>query len=299
MLWSDHHGTPRTVWTLSAIAAAVCHGGLLWWGIDTWQRWRTPSPPIPIQVITLPPASIVSGEFMEPTTVPLSAAAQSGPVVSTDQPPSFDPVTPNNRNRSPQEPAVPPIEPASPPAFPQPTPAPVTPITPTPPVMPEPLSPSAEVSSESRTPSVEDPIDTERPFPVTTGEISPRDAGIQAFWTPKEVPGGFDITKTPPEIPEGWRESTSTLLANASCASGLVASGSSVQVTLWPVVEDDGRISEFLSWDGDENAGKEAIIDCLEGLGPQMARLTPARDEAGEVIGSTNLLLVVEIQGTQ
>jgi hypothetical protein len=69
-------------------------------------------------------------------------------------------------------------------------------------------------------------------------------------------------------------------------------------VTLWPVVEADGRISDFYSWDGGGNEGKAAVVDCVESLGPRMAPIIPARVR-GETLPSYAMLLVVELQGVE
>lgn len=255
-------------------------------------------------------------------TVESAAPASSTPPIQTSTPRSVAPVEPvAPAPIAPQRPAsparrTPPVAPITPQQTPEPIPESIpepatpTPSPPTPTPVPNPnppIDPIAPTPSEPPATSPPNPpasppagpvVEQERPFPVTTGEVSPRDIGINAFWTLQAVPDGSDLPDQFPAIPQGWRESTSALLSNAECASGLVAPGSSVRVTLWPIVEADGSISGFFSWDGGDNVGKEAAIACIESLGPQMAPLVPART-SGEAIPSYAMLLVVEVRGTQ
>lgn len=333
MLWSEQYRTPRSVWVGSAIAATLFHAGVLWWGVNTWQSRRDTIPPAPIQVIALPPESEAVFDPVLPETVPTPsesqstapsspretvepvASADSTPPVQTSTPRSVEPVAP--APIAPQRPAsrarrTPPVAPVTPQPTQEPIPEPATtpPLPPTSTPVPNPTPPIDPISpTPSEPPAISPPnppasppaepaVEPERPFPVTTGEVSPRDVGINAFWTLQEVPGGSDLPDQFPAIPQGWRESTSALLSNAECSSGLVAPGSSVRVTLWPIIEADGSISGFFSWDGGDNVGKERVIACIESLGPQMAPLVPART-SGEAIPSYAMLLVVEVRGTQ
>lgn len=250
------------------------------------------------------------------------ASANSTPPAQTSTPRAVEPVEPvAPAPISPQRPALParrtpPVAPVTPQPTPEPRPEPIpepaatTPSPPTSPPVPNPTPPIAPIAptpsqppatsppNPPASPPTEPAVEQERPFPVTAGEVSPREVGINAFWTLQEVPDGSDLPDQFPAIPQGWRESTSALLSNAECSSGLVAPGSSVRVTLWPIVEADGRISGFFSWDGGDNVGKERVIACIESLGSQMAPLVPART-SGEAIPSYAMLLVVEVSGTQ
>ncbi|MEM6835292.1 MAG: hypothetical protein AAF609_00425 [Cyanobacteria bacterium P01_C01_bin.120] len=110
--------------------------------------------------------------------------------------------------------------------------------------------------------------------------------------------GGSDIHDEIPRLPDGWQADMANLLMNAECSSGLVAPGTSVSLTLWPLVQANGQISEFAPWD-EGNAGvPEAVMQCVKGLRSQMRPLIPARD-GGEAIASDEVLLTVEVRGVQ
>lgn len=267
-------------------------------------------------------------ESVPPTTgIVEGGAASTMPVAPTDTPPpapSPEPVTPV----APQ--AIPPVTPTPPaaiapprapqpepspvePSPSQPTPQPIEPIRPQPsprpttnesppspaPVSPTPARPPAPATTEPIGPAspVESSRDPERPFPVTTGEVSPREAGVASTWTLGAVPDGADLPDELPRLPPGWRDSTAALFANASCSTGLVNPGDTIEITLWPNIEADGQISSFNVWDSPENLGNAAVVACVESLAPRMAPLIPATVR-GEPIASYAILLTVQVQGT-
>jgi hypothetical protein len=285
------------VWTVSAIATTLVHAGAIWWGVNAWQQQRPTFSPTPIQVIALPAAATTEFEPTPPATTDASPIASEVPVDANTTASPVEPVAPSDSGPPPQA-AVPAAELGSPPqSSPPSAPVPVEPVTHTPPSAPIPPSSPPPSTAESSPPVRPAPGEPSPAAPPGSSESpAPSGSGVQAFWTLQTVPGGSDLPEEWPEIPPNWRESTSVLLANSRCATGLVPPGTSVRVTLWPIVEADGRISEFLSWDGRENVGKEAVIDCVEQLGPQMAPLIPAKD-GGAAIASYAMLLVVEVQG--
>ncbi len=162
----------------------------------------------------------------------------------------------------------------------------VPPTAPTPTAPPAPLSP------------IESIRDPEQPFSATTGDISPQVSGVDSVWTLQPIPDGSDLPDQLPRLPQGWQNSTATLFANASCSSGVVAPGTTVEVTLWPNIEEDGHISDFNPWQGGENLGNSAVVACLESLAPRMTPLIPART-GGEPIASYAILITVTVRGTQ
>ncbi|MGF1460752.1 MAG: hypothetical protein ACFBSG_17205 [Leptolyngbyaceae cyanobacterium] len=295
--------TPRSVWVTSAIATAIIHLGLINWGLAAWYRAHQDATAAPIRVITIPegdagseaivPENSVPEAFPDPPASPGSAVpSNTSPVAPKPLEPFID-SSPVVANDAPATPAVspppvpsaepPPARPPIPTRSPEPPPGDVPdatggaaaqPLPPAPPVQPG----GAGTQPDPGTPS------------TTEGAM-----GVASSWSLQPLPGGADLHDERPRLPAGWQTATAALLENAACAEGLMAGGDTARVTLWPVVEADGRISEFLPWE-QRSAVPASVMQCVTGLRAQLPALIPARD-GGEAIASTEVLLTVEVTG--
>ena len=282
--------TPRRVWVTSAIVAALLHAAAVYGAIAVWQNRRSAVTPGPISVIALP---VGTETALAPTPPPTAGApADTQPALSesnTTQRP-FEPVAPTTVSPEPR-PVARPTQPALPPVTPNapaPSPAPVTPV-----------APNAPSTGSEVVPPVqpESPGEVEPPAPVPPSGGSPtEESGIATSWRRELVPGGGSaIHPVKPDLPTTWPASVTALVTNAGCASG-ISPGTSITVTLWPIIEADGQISEFLPRDA-ENMGTEALVSCILALRAQMPPLTPAQD-GGAAIASDEILIIVEIRST-
>ena len=282
--------TPRWVWVTSAIVAALLHAAAVYGAIAVWQNRRSAVTPGPISVIALP---VGTETALEPTPPPTAGApADTQPALSesnTTQRP-FEPVAPTTVSPEsrpvarPTQPALPPVTPNAP----APSPAPVTPVAPNAPSTGSEVVPPVQPESPGEVaPSV--------PVPPSGGSPT-EETGIAASWRSEIAPGGGSVIQDmPPQLPATWPASVTALVTNAGCASG-VSSGMSVTITLWPIIEANGQISEFIPRVA-ENAGNEALVSCIQALRSQMPPLTPAQD-GGTAIASDEILIILEIRST-
>ena len=347
MLRGNKFQTPRSVWLNSAIAAAMCHSLLVWWGLSAWQhRQVRTTPPSPIKIVALPANATMTSPplgVMGDRSAPFEALRSNSegntldlpsPTATTNSSVSNQPLLTNTRQSiqpsvTPQESPAPqpqlpiapagsqvapaPVTPATPPTVPQtpitptstpqpPVDSPSTPSSPQPPASPPPASPTP---STPVNPTPSEPAPSPSNPPTGGGNTAPPDApngepspgGIQSSWSLQEVPGGgSDIHDEIPQMPQGWQRETATLLENAGCASGIIAPGTSVNLTIRPTIDAQGQIMQLLPWEG--NGGvPNAIVQCVEGLTSQMPPFIPARD-GGSAIASDAVLLTIEIRGT-
>jgi hypothetical protein len=249
--------------------------------------------------------SPVQPQPVTPRQTPVSSQTPVAPATVQPSAPSVVPTspmvtpTPNPQPSSPSPPttagaaatptpspaANPPSSSSSPPIAAPPT-SPVTavpPISPVPrPEVPPTSPPSNAGNGNSNAPSSE----------VSAGETQ---GGLQSWWSLQPVPGGgSDIHDKPPQMPTGWQGETAALLQNATCASGLIPSGTSLRVTLWPAVDAQGQIMQFLPR-ADNASLPNSVLQCVEDLAPQMPPLIPAQD-GGVVVASDEVLLVIELR---
>ena len=96
-------------------------------------------------------------------------------------------------------------------------------------------------------------------------------------------------------MPSGWQTATARLLTEAGCAAEALAPGRSVRLTLWPAIDAEGRIFEFLPWEGNSGV-PPAAQQCVTALRSQLPPLIPAQD-GGQPIASDEVLLVIELRG--
>jgi len=96
-------------------------------------------------------------------------------------------------------------------------------------------------------------------------------------------------------MPPGWQAGAAAIFQDASCAAGLIPAGTAVRVTVWPAIDAQGQIMEFLPWEGNASV-PVAVLQCLETLAPQLPSLVPARD-GGVAIASDEVVLVIELRG--
>ncbi|MEM9766635.1 MAG: hypothetical protein AAF892_01970 [Cyanobacteria bacterium P01_D01_bin.71] len=320
MISLDRFRTPRFVWVNSAIAATLLHTVLVWWGLAAWQTRQTLTSPAPIRIVAVPENTIPAPAAIASSPDVSVAAADSPETATTPGTPAATvttpPVAPNNPSAAvplttpseaippastppvvPTDTSPPPTNTSTPPAD---TPTPLTDI-PTPPTnTPTPPTNSPTPPTDTPTPPTDNPVPpTDAPTPPADTPTDPESAGsIQSWWSLRPLPGGgSDIHEEIPRLPDGWQTSTSALLANAGCSSGLVAPGASVRLTLWPLVQADGQISEFAPWDEGNSGVPEAVMQCIRGLRSQMLPLIPAQD-GGMAIASDEVLLVIEVRGT-
>ena len=284
--------TPRWVWTMSGIVATLMHAAAVYGAVTVWHNRRSTVTPGPISVIALP---VGAETALEPTPPPTAGApADTQPVLSasnTTQRP-FEPVAPTAVPPAPRpvarptQPAIPPVNPDAP----VPSPAPVAPAAPNVP------SNGSEIVPPTVPP--ESPNEVEPPALAPPSGGSPtEEIGIAMSWQSEIAPGGGSVIhEEPPQLPTNWPASVTALLTNAGCASG-VSPGTSITVKLWPIIEADGQISEFLPRDA-ENMGNEALVSCIQALRSQMPPLIPAQD-GGAAIASDEILIVVELRSTQ
>ncbi|MEM7648135.1 MAG: hypothetical protein AAF283_03095, partial [Cyanobacteria bacterium P01_A01_bin.70] len=235
---------------MSGLVATLLHTMAVYGAISVWQTRRSTVTPGPISVIALPPgteiplasAPATPAESVSPLTagVPTVTQPASGALTGTQRP--FEPVAPTAVAPAPRpvarptQPAVPPVSPNGPASSPAPE-SPATPANPPnngPGVVPPPVPP-------------ESPGEGAPPAPVQPAGGSPPAApGIAAAWRPEPAPGGGSVIhEIPPQLPVTWPASVTALLTNAGCASD-ISPGTSVTVTLWPIIEADGQISEFI-----------------------------------------------------
>ena len=293
--------TPRWVWIMSGLVATLLHTVAVYGAIAVWQTRRSAVTPGPISVIALPPGTEIPFEsapapLAEPVS-PLTAAdvptaTQPASAAPTGTPRPFEPVAPTAVTPAPR-PVARPTQTAVPPVYPNgpsPSPAPAAPATPANPPNNGPAAVPPTVP--------ESPVEVAPPAPVPpAGGVPPAAPGIAAAWRPEPAPGGGSVIHDiPPQLPVTWPASVTALLTNAGCAAG-ISPGTSVTVTLWPIIEADGQISEFIPRTA-ENAGNEGLVSCVQALRSQMPPLIPAQD-GGAAIVSDEILIVVEIRSTQ
>ncbi len=229
----------------------------------------------------VPPEPLEPGQLLESTSDPDPTEAL--PPVSPALAPSSDPIQ-DATSPDPDPPLTAPI--SSPPA-------------PEPDVAPSPLAPIPPVETETGgyRPTAPDPgwsID-ERPFPSTTGELALEQGDgflVNGYLQP--VPGGRDIPQKLPVAPAGWNQSVADLMARSACSQGILPPGTSTQIVLFPIVEANGGISEFLPWEEGGSGDYPALVSCLESLRSQLPPLIPAM-EGGSPVPSYAALLILEI----
>jgi len=325
---ADEFQTPGSVWVTSAIAAGLLHALLVWWAIAAWQERSAIGEPAPIQLVTLPENSepvpqsdATDGESTPAPSQDPSAdwtAAESGaiapttpPVPPTDNGPPIESPNPFPTSTAPVPPVAsptptPPGDASLPPQPPVQSSPPVSqpPITSPPSPSPAPAPPTSSPSSPAAGPSSPSTTPPSNPGPGSNASPSPESSGVpssgsglQSWWSLQPVPGGgSDIHDEMPRLPSGWQDATAQLLTDAGCASDLLAPGASVRLTLWPAVDAEGRIFEFLPWSGNSGVPNR-VLQCVEALKTQMPPLIPAQD-AGQPIASDEVVLVIELRGT-
>ncbi|MEM6434459.1 MAG: hypothetical protein AAF773_11500 [Cyanobacteria bacterium P01_D01_bin.115] len=279
---------------MSGIVAALLHAAAVYGAIVVWQTRRSTVTPGPISVIALPPgtesplesASVPLTESVSPLTADVPTATQPASAAPTGTPRPFEPVAPSAVAPAPR-PVARPTQSAVSPNGPAPSPAPDAPATP--------------ANPPNNGPGVVPPtVPPESPgevAPPAAGGAPPAAPGIAAAWRREPAPGGGSVIhEVQPDVPETWSASMSALLANTSCAAG-ISPGLSVTITLWPIIEADGQISEFIPRPA-ENLGNEALVSCIQALRSQMPPLIPAQD-GGLAIVSDEILIIVEIRSTQ
>jgi hypothetical protein len=270
------------VWAASTIAAVLLHGGLLWWGIQGWQRDRQVRLPANIRVLAVTPDEAVA-IASEPTSLP--------PVA---------PVPPEAIIPVPSETVAPVAPETTPPAaVPPPLADPTTTVAPIEPSTVAPLVPPTETSPPALepVPPVSDTSQVFRSTPPQPGwSIGESDTAgnpsgrVFATGSLQPVPGGSDLPAQLPGMPPGWETTVAGLIERSGCGAELPP-GTTLSVTLWPIVEANGGISEFLSWEGNSETEQAQLANCLVALRPQMPPLLPAM-EGGSPIASYAVLLV-------
>ncbi|MDB9529409.1 hypothetical protein PN498_25685 [Oscillatoria sp. CS-180] len=304
-MWSDHYQTPRSVWTVSAIAATAFHAGVIGWGL-TVRQTQPRIAPAPIQVIALPAES----------TADVSPASEAATAV---EPAPNSALSSTRTNPDFAEPPIEPVEPSDmgdPSTSAAPIPATTT-NRPDPPVTQAESPGSSAVAtpapSDSATPpstappeipelpSVEPTVDgSRRPLPLTTGDLETDDftddVGLQTAWQLQLL--GADIPEELPQAPLGWPQAMNAVFNDANCATNLMPPGTSIQTTVRPIVEADGRISAIRALTDDDNPNSAIVAACLNSLTAQIPPLIPARD-GGDAIASDAMILIIEIRAPQ
>ena len=283
--------TPRWVWIMSGLVATLLHMVAVSGAIAVWQTRRSAVTPGPISVIALPPGTEIP---FESAPAPL---AESGSPLTADVPTATQPVSSSPTvTQRPFEPVAPTAVTPAPRPVARPTQSAVPPVSPNGPApSPAPAAPATPANPPNNVPPTvppESPGEVAPPAPVP-----PAAPGIAAAWRPEPAPGGGSVIHDiPPQLPVTWPASVTALLTNADCAAG-ISPGTSVTVTLWPIIEADGQISEFIPRTA-ENVGNEALVSCLQALRSQMPPLIPAQDGEAAIV-SDEILIVVEIRSTQ
>ncbi|WP_204137556.1 hypothetical protein [Halomicronema sp. CCY15110] len=172
VLSRDKFQTPRWVWVNSAIAAALLHSLVAWWGLVAWQQRRVAVPsPAPIKLVTLSPtptapALATTTAIDEPTTnQSVNDAASNAARQSANPAPTPATTTPVATNSATVTGDRAPVHPQSTPTTP-PSSSSVTPTAPvTPPAVPTVPSPPPAVTPPPSS-SVSPPSAAPTPIPV-------------------------------------------------------------------------------------------------------------------------------------
>lgn len=278
-VWSDTHRTPRYVWVASAMAATTMNASGIWWITTYWQKHHNMTTAPPIAVIAIPEPAIAAD-------LPQSNASAPVPAPSPKAPVPLQPVT------TPDTPISPEIPPATlPSSSPQSSQFPETsfsdPSTP-PPSLQTPQT-TGEPTPRS-TPPIPTPSITEDDSPDTQG-------GLRIQWKqPELVPGPRDIPEELPQFPQGWQDSVSSLLKASSCFTELTPTD--IQITLWPTIEADGRISSLRLFDRSNTPAADNLEPCLQALRPQFPPLIPAKT-SGAPIATYVAVIILEVSFTE
>jgi hypothetical protein len=332
----DKFQTPRWVWVNSAIAAALVHALVAWWGLAAWQQRRVAVPTsAPIKLVTLSSATTAPTLATTPSTTESTTNQSANDAASTGARPPASPAptpattapaatnsAPATRDRAPVSPPATPTTPpvpssVTPPAAVTPPAVPTTPPAVTPP--PAVTSPPASSVSPPSTAPTPPPPSSATPNPAIPPTRPPSDAGsenggngdappapetptdaspsgLQSWWSLQPKPGGGSDIHDEPP----------QLPPGWQAGAAAIFQDATCAAGLIPA----GTAVRVTIWPAIDAQGQimqllpwegnvnvsPAVLQCVETLAPQLPSFVPARD-GGVAIASDEVVLVIELRG--